>query len=635
MLRGDDARGLLASGLSHELTRAALPEDVGRGGRALLLARLSPAAPVGLPVLEALVEVLLEKGCDDVSIGAALSLADRDRGHVSVAQLARASGLTGRTPRGAPYGIVDLREQTVPAPVPATSVLHGRRASARWVDADLRVVVARAATDLVEGFCGVLAPLGGAAAEVPGAAPGDVAADVLTFLPPHLGVIDALFLSDGPDGVRLPRETPTGTVILGDPLLAEVTLAHLVGIDRSSSGHVRAVLARRGEPGGRVDGDRTPFDGVQVPHPLVRATAGMAVAQPTIGRVLLAGIGGPDPGTAGGDALLSAARALLTTLVEASTEPAGRLALTQLLGACGIASTQLTGWRTMLDKDRVPRVEVPLGFDPQDHPVEQYDELPGQLEPVLRPLRDLPMGPGGFRWCQVDGATVFETSRTVRADFAAFVARVDVAEGISLMADYLGGRRVPVGNAPGPQGARQAERNLYLPQPNYLALWAGRPIDVCKIELVQRGPTEHRLWWRTVSSPNGSATHDDGVLTLTDAGPGLTRMSVSGRQQFTLPPVWEVLDLTAVPEVRDPLLEEAYRAFFTATFDNLEARFEGREFRIGRPAPAADDPLPTAGVQQLLELVRSWATQQPTHDRQGRERPQVDADGFTHVAGAG
>ena len=30
-----------------------------------------------------------------------------------------------------------------------------------------------------------------------------------------------------------------------------------------------------------------------------------------------------------------------------------------------------------------------------------------------------------------------------------------------------------------------AERNIYLPEPNYLALWGGLPIDVCKIELVE------------------------------------------------------------------------------------------------------------------------------------------------------
>ena len=160
---------------------------------------------------------------------------------------------------------------------------------------------------------------------------------------------------------------------------------------------------------------------------------------------------------------------------------------------------------------------------------------------------------------------MFEVSRVVAADFDAWVERVDVAEGISLMADYIGGRRVPVGEDPARE--RQAERNLYLPQPNYVAAWGGEPIDVCKIELVERGPDRHRLLWRTVRSPNGSAVHDDGTLTfervaVPDGDPG-TRVTIRGRQLFTLPPVLDAADLPSLPELHGPLLEEAYRRFFT------------------------------------------------------------------------
>lgn len=649
MLRGEDPHGLLTGALADPLVRPVLTGrgDLGRAPRALVLTRLGPAAGASVPVLDALVELLLEYGCDEITIGSSLSREDRDRGHVSVPQRAHSSGLTGRTARGAPYEVVDLRRETVPAPVPTTSVLSGHLVSARWLAADLRIVVAGAATDLGEGFTGCLAALAAAAAEVPGAAPCDVVADLLTHLPPHLGVVDAMATSHGPDGGRIPHEAETGVLLVGDPVLADCVLAGLLGTDRSVSSHVRAALARTGEPSGAVAGDLTPLAGLRRPDPLVTAAARVVLADPSLGRLLRAAVGGPDPGTGPTDPgahptdpVLATLRRVLTPLVEGANEPVGRLALLQLLGVAGLVSTQLRGWRTVLDKDRVDRVEVPLGFAPADYAGEEYDGLPGVLEPLLRPVRDLPVGAGGFRWCLVDGATVFETARTVRADFAEFVARVDVAEGISLMADYLGGRRVVVGTAPD-GGSRQAERNLYLPQPNYLALWAGRPIDVCKIELVERTATEHRLWWRTVASPNGSATCDDGVLTVADAGPGRTRMSVAGRQQFTLPAVWEVLDLGTLPEVRDLLLEEAYRVFFTATFDNLEARFEGRDFRIGRDPAGGDAPLPTAAVQQLLDVARAWAAsvapparpdraRRPDRDR----RPvEVDVAGFAHFKG--
>ena len=230
------------------------------------------------------------------------------------------------------------------------------------------------------------------------------------------------------------------------------------------------------------------------------------------------------------------------------------------------------------------------------------------------------------------------------ADFGEFVARVDIAAGISLMADYLGGRRVPVSVDEQGRVVRQAERNVYLPQPNYLAIWGGEPIDVCKIELVQRGADEHRLLWRTINSLNGSARWDDGSLTFTDLGADGTRVTVRGRQLFTLPAAWSGVDLDLLPEVKKPLVEDAYRRFFTATFDNLEACFEGRPFRIGRPAPTGDEPLATESLHQLMQVAQSWLDDRSVDgsvdrsaDRTGRfgkaarQRPdEIDLHGFSH-----
>ena len=61
---------------------------------------------------------------------------------------------------------------------------------------------------------------------------------------------------------------------------------------------------------------------------------------------------------------------------------------------------------------------------------------------------------------------------------------------------------------------RQAERNIYLPQPNYLVLYQGKPIDVSKLEVVEYEADRHRLYWKTVLSENGSATYDDGIATF-------------------------------------------------------------------------------------------------------------------------
>ena len=619
------------------------------GGRAVVLAGLSQPAPVSALVLEELVDLLIEGGCDEVVVGAALSVSDRDRGHRSVEALAHSAGLTGRSRRGRRYEVVDVGASTVPADVPDTSVLAGRDVASDWAQADVRVVLARCATSLADAYDGCLAALLGAAPALAGADPADVVTDLLMYLPPALAVIDATVASHGVDGRHLLREHDTDSLVIArDALLADSALATLLGQDRAGSRLVGRALQVHGEPQGRVAGDLTPFAEVVRPHPLVINAFRRAAAEPSVERVLNAAIGGPDPGSSPGDPVLAGIRGVLTPLVAAADEPAGHVALLGLLIAVAGVVDQTQGWSAPLAKDRIRRVEVPLGFDPGSFAADEYDVLPAFFAPFERSLEgivdDSESGSGtgeeSMRWRMLDGAVVFETSRVLAADFGDFVARVDVAAGISLMADYLGGRRVPISVDDQGRVVRQAERNLYLPQPNYLAIWGGVPIDVCKIELVQRSATEHRLLWRTVDSLNESATWDDGSLTFTDLGAGRTRVTVRGRQLFTLPPAWSGIDLDLLPELKAPLVEDAYIRFFTATFDNLEACFEGRPFRIGRPAPNGDEPLATTSLHQLLGVAQSWlddrsAKQTGPFGGSGREQPdEIDLHGFSHFSGS-
>ncbi|MDN5790775.1 MAG: hypothetical protein L0H25_07895 [Micrococcales bacterium] len=127
-------------------------------------------------------------------------------------------------------------------------------------------------------------------------------------------------------------------------------------------------------------------------------------------------------------------------------------------------------------------------------------------------------------------------------------------------------------------------------------------------------------------------------------------MTIRGRQLFTLPPAWATVDLAALPEVRGPLLEEAYRRFFTTTFDNLEACFEGREFRIGRPPTDPEEPLLTESLQLLLGAAGDWLRTGTARgdgsggagDRVGGIDDvggvdvvdEVDVQGFRHVRGS-
>ena len=645
--------GVVVRGMDAESLDAALGPALrdllsARTGRGVVCARLHPPAPVSREVLDQVVDALIDAGCTDVTLGSTLSAQDRDRGHRSVSGLAHLAGLTGRTTSGRAYEVADLGDDTIPAPVPPTSVLDGRPVSRLWVGADTRVVVGRAVTDLLETYAGCLDALTGVVPEVAGAEPADVVVDLLRHLRPTVCVIDATETSDGADGARLAHPTDTGTVVVtSDAVLADTTLASLLGVDRRASRLVQRAIAEIGPPRGQIQGEVTEFADITRTHPLAVDAARRATVDRRLERVLLASIGGPDDGASTDDPVLSAVRAVLTPAVAAAEDPIGQGALVGLLAAVATASGAGRAWSVNLDKDRVDHRVVPLGIEPAAYPDEDYDDLAAFLAVIDDALAGLPAPPDGeMRWTLVDGATVFEVGREIAADFDEFVARVDVAEGIALMADYLGGRRVELGPAPAGEWTtrvRQAERNLYLPQPNYLAAWGGEPIDVCKIELVERRPDEHRLLWRTVRSPNGSATYDDGSLTFTRTGTG-TRATVRGRQLFTLPPVWQELDLTLVPEVRSPLLEEAYRRFFTTTFDNLEARFEGREFRIGRPPPDPDEPLLTRSVEFLLNAAQDWVSERvgldpdpvgPTGERSGSvpEADEVDVHGFRHVRG--
>ncbi len=634
---------------------AALAPAIGRldltwKGPAVILARLSQPTPVSASVVHALVDLLSDAGCAPVSVGSSLHSYDRDRGHDSVAALARRAGLTGRTPRGRSYDVVDLGADLVEAPVPDASVLSGQRVSRLWAEVGARVVVGRAVTDLVHGYAACLTTLLGAAPEVAGAEPADVAADLLAHLPPALAVVDALSASVGPDGGRLPQPIDSRTlVVAADVLAADSACAALLGLDRSTSLLVERAIRALGAPGGRTEGQLGALDGAHAAHPLARSAARSVAAEPRLARVLSAATGGPDDGAQPPDPVLSTVLAVLTPLVVAADDPAGHLPLTTVLGGVASLRQGTFAWATGVDKASIDRREVPLGFDPAAYPVGDFDGLPEFFAPFDEMLEGLPDNGDGMRWRLVDRATVFEVGRDIRADFDEFVARVDVAAGISLMADYLGGRRLTLagpseGSAESGESGdstreavtrtRQVERNLYLPQPNYLAAWGGEPIDVCKIELVERSADRHRLTWRTVHSPNGSAEFDDGSLTFTRTETG-TRAVVRGRQLFALPPAWAGIDLAAVPELRNPLLEEAYRRFFTTTFDNLEACFEGREFRIGRPPMDPTEPLLTSSLDLLLGAVtQGLGDPQETPAARREVDSDVDAHGFRHVRGA-
>jgi hypothetical protein len=94
---------------------------------AVVLVAVSPPVPVDGELVDALVDVLHNRGWADVCVGATLRTFDRDRGYHDVAELLRDARVSGRTAAGTVYKVVDMGRLTVTSTAPDTSVLTDDR----------------------------------------------------------------------------------------------------------------------------------------------------------------------------------------------------------------------------------------------------------------------------------------------------------------------------------------------------------------------------------------------------------------------------------------------------------------------------------------------------------------------------
>jgi hypothetical protein len=592
------------------------PDDDSAG--AVIVVPLDPTAMPNPVVLHNVVDVLVELGWP-VAVGAALSPQVTDRGVTHVNKAFTDAGYVGVTAGGSGYERIELSGDLLSAPCPRSSVLSGQRVSSAWARAALRIVVARWTDDPQEIFRGCVSAMLGCAGAIPGAAPADVAADVVTHLPPAFAIIEAP--GDDEDSHTL--------IASGDVVLTDVVGAVLHGEDPTASHLVDGCVRSRGLPptysivrNGEPPAIR-PTTKLSVTDALRRLDQWMPDAARIL-RVLMS----DNNSDREADEVLAWLQRMIGPLVDPAS-PSSPAAVSLISNGLATAGESVAAWRANFNKDNVRRVAVPLGFDTQRYHASDYRRIPKYLSGLTALLSAAPRLEPWLHWCYFDRSVLFSVEHVAHAEYAHWIARVDVAQGISMMADYLGGRIVPISRDNRDRVTMQAERNIYLPQPNYLAFWGGKPIDVCKIELVEYRPDHCRLSWRTVLSPNDSALYDDGMLTFADNGDGRTRITISGRQQFRLPPFWEAVDLDRYPEVKNPLVTDAYRRFFSATFDNFEACYEGRPHRIGADALPPSSVLPTQAWSTYLDIAREWLTERGVT----RDPHHVDEQGFLHFPG--
>ena len=556
---------------------------------------------------------------------------------------AAALGYPGRTANGTTYVVVDHAETTAGPEFPPDTVLAGATAPESHAQAAFRIDVASCTTHPEWGYALCLANLLGA---LPGEDryydyavrrhPGEVVSAVLASYPPHVAVIDAVRSGHGIVG-GTPQETST-IIAATDAVLADVIGATLMGLDPAVSPLMQSALDDPGLPAGYdVEGDLTPYAGWRNVPVALREL--LITAPPSVRRVLVPALTPVDRERLTiTDPTLDALNRVLAGLAStAEVDPTSFAVLLALCGWAVAAGSAGESWHTMVAKDRTRWQDTALGLDLETYKNADYDAVADYIEPLEAIVDALPADAWGMRRGSLDGSVLFMCSRVLAAPYDDFVARVDISQAIRFMNDYLGGSTVPVARDDQGRVIRQAERNVYLPQPNYLVLFGGRPIDVCKLETIRYGDTEQKICWRTVRSPNGTATYDDGsVLFRAVDGGARTEVVVHARQEFTLPLFWQVVDLDRMPAVKEPLVADAYRNFFLATLDNFEACYEGREFRIGRPWHADGEELPTLGVTRLARVAKGALGEARTKlaDVDATDDGFVDEDGFRHFTAA-
>jgi uncharacterized protein (DUF362 family) len=609
-------------------------------------------------LVEEMLDLMYARGYTNAIVGSTRDTFDlllENRGVLALADLA---GYRFRTRAGHDYDIVDLAEETVPGAFPAGASLYGSEVSRVWSEAQFRISFCKNRTDETDGFALTLQNLIGTLPLTDKRyhyyqrlRAHEVATELLRAYPVQMAVIDAFTSSHGSAGVRKGAPIETRTIIAaGDPLAADSIAARKMGIEPGTSkmtAHALDAVGVQGEI--EVSGNTGAYAGWRNVHPLLAGAAQARNRWPAASWLLSALTQSVNRDLFPfKDLTTDRLNALLVRYAGNPDSDPLAFWLTATMGyVIGAAGGSFETWGIIAAKDSLHRADVALGIDPEAFTNDEYDAV---REHVLsmKPLLDSIEPDGeGLRWMFLDHSQLFEYSRVIAVPFEAFVARVDVALTNQFMNDYLGGRIVVTARDKRGRSIRQAERDIYLPQPNFMALSNGKPIDVMKIECAEYSPTRHTLYWKLVRSENDSAAYDDALVSFEKTDDGLTRATIFGRQEFSIPSLWSFIDLPSNAALKKYLVTDAYHRFFARSFANFEAVAEGRDVRLGRTwdatrgepggenAPSLEvvgtaietllNKIPAGGLQALKRLIAD--------DSGTTTDGELDADGFVHFAG--
>lgn len=605
----------------------------------------SPAA-TDPALVEALVDALAARGYSTVEVVASRDSSALWAENRDVNVIADLLGYRFSTPGGRAYEITDLTIEP-PTPPPDGTLFAPEEIGAAWRDADFRIVFAKNKTDDSSGYALCLESL----LDVLALEDKDyfyrhrcdratVVCEILRQAPPHAALVDAVVSAHGSGGARRPRALATGTIIAASsPVLADYVGALKMGLDPAVSPIAQRIFEQAGLPSRyEVDGSLTRYAGWLNPHPLLLDSTRRREQWVAVSRTVAPWLQETDSTIFPLSSLLDArANATITPLLAGADEEQAafwRLVVANYL-IDGIARSA-HAYQVMYDKDSVRRWHGALNVDAEAFDLAEYESIAGELRELSWLLQPLAIE-HGLRWRYLDRAVIFEASTLYPIEFDQFVGAVDVTKTIQYMNDYIGGVAIPRARDAAGRVTHQVERNIYLPQPNYVVLYQGDVIDVTKLEYAEYAPDAHHMYWKTIKSENASARFDDGMVTFERADGG-TRVSISGRQQFALPPLLDMAQLDLNPDWKAHLVTHAYLTFFQRTFANLEAVTEGRDVRIGLPWQEPSDasgpePMPSARIEATLMTLARHVASITTGAASGKATSTpdlVDTNGFAH-----
>ncbi len=573
-------------------------------------------APAGTdPLLvEHLIDLLHDRGFRKVAVGDGRNDPDawlHNRDPMVVPDLV---GYRFATAKGRTYDVVDFQSAfRAPDPSARDSCTP---ISSHWSDASYRINFAKNKTheDCVFALC-VHNLAGVAAAKYANGAPRrriatDDCLEVLRRAPPHFNIIDAFTSCHGGAGQRAPRPIETHAVIASaDALLADWAGAAKMGVDPYASPVNAASLRNIGLPARyEIDGDLVPYPLWCNVHPLIAHSARLRNRSDALGQIAAAWFQCVDRERFPlkdfyNDRINSFVSPLMAQLDES---PRSFWAVVFINYAIARIDSAMLAQQTMFSKNKLRRRAAPLTLDPAAYDSAEYEAIPDYLRPYEQLLESSPANRMGLRWRHVDGSILFSGSHVFPIAYEKFTGAVDITRAIQYMNDYIGGATLAVRRDSRRRVVYQVERNLYLQQPNWLVFFGGDVIDVEKLETIAYQKDRQTICWRTVRSPNDSARYDDGSVSFVRTGRGQTTVRIFARQQFGLPLFFHVFDINMAPGIRDPIIESAYTTFFAGTIANLQAAYDGRDFRIGQDAGEASDP-EQAGKRELPRYLATAA----------------------------